>query len=233
MAELGRQCTRFLALWIAYFFKCHNMAMMDTNNNHHGMKICADGNRVMKVPVKEAKDKYESFQLRQEYQNTVNCLIRCEFIIKSLQEEVASTDVQLQTQLVAKDGQIVSLEEKIIAMSLKLTSLKGMEDDHRLQDSKRGQVEQVQQNYAPVSCRAADCKKSRTSDAETSKKPQAQADDEKDSFMTWPEEDNSGSDGKHPRSSRIQPEPRRRGGFRCVSDLAQVFELEGPAILGR
>ena len=233
MAELGRRCTRFLALWIAHFFKCHNLAMMDTNDDHHEMKICANGNRVMKVPVKEAEDKDESFQLRQEYQNAVNCLIRCEFIIKSLQEEVASKDVQLQTQLVAKDGQIASLEEKIVAMSLELASLKGMDDEHRLQGYKRGQVEQVQQNYALVSCRAADCKKSRTSDAETSKKPQAQADDRKDSFMTWPEEDNSGSDGKRPRSSRIQPEPRRRGGFRLVNDLAQVFELEGPAILGR
>ena len=93
MAELGRRCTRFLALWIEYFFKCHNLAMMDTNDDHHEMKIYANGNRVMKVPVKEAEDKDESFQLRQEYQNAVNCLIRYEFIIKSLQEEVASKDV--------------------------------------------------------------------------------------------------------------------------------------------
>ena len=125
--------------------KCHNLAMMDTNDDHHEMKICANGNCVMKVPVKEAEDEDESFQPRQEYQNAVNCLIRCEFIIKSLQEEVASKDVQLQTQLVAKDGQIASLEEKIVAMSLELASLKGMEDEHRLQDSKRGQVEQVLQ----------------------------------------------------------------------------------------
>ena len=118
-------------------------------------------------------------------------------------------------------------------MLLELVSLKGMEDDHRLQEFKRGQVEQVQQNYAPVSCRAADYKKSCTSDTETNKKPQAQADDEKDSFMTWPEEDNSGSDGTHPRSSRIQPEPRRRGGFRLMNELAKVFELEGPVVLGQ
>ena len=47
------------------------------------------------------------FNLGESYQNAVDCLIQCELLIESLQEQLAS-----------KDEHIASLEEKLVQMSL-------------------------------------------------------------------------------------------------------------------
>ena len=62
------------------------------------------------VSVSEFDDLHES-DLRKDYQTAIDCLIQCESIIKNLQE-----------QLLSKEERIVSLEDKIMHMSLKLAS---------------------------------------------------------------------------------------------------------------
>mmetsp|Transcript_4130 Transcript_4130/g.9098 ORF Transcript_4130/g.9098 Transcript_4130/m.9098 type:complete len:382 (-) Transcript_4130:8-1153(-) len=61
------------------------------------------------------------FDLHQDYHAAIECVVQCEFIIKSLQE-----------QLNSKDECISSLEEKLVAMSLELALAKASEDEHRL-----------------------------------------------------------------------------------------------------
>lgn len=56
--------------------------------------------------------------LLQSYQNAVDCIVHCEYIMKSLQE-----------QLAAKDERIESLEEKIVRMSLELASARTLQDE--------------------------------------------------------------------------------------------------------
>lgn len=58
--------------------------------------------------------------LRQNYQNALECLVHCEAIINSL-----------QGSLVAKDQRIATLEDKIVQMSFELASSKAFEDEHR------------------------------------------------------------------------------------------------------
>ena len=65
-------------------------------------------------------DHKNDFDLRQEYQNAIDCLLRCEHIISALQDQVTK-----------KDGQIATLEEKLVKMSLELASSKAFEDEHR------------------------------------------------------------------------------------------------------
>ena len=59
--------------------------------------------------------------LRQDYEDAYNCIIQCESIINSLQEQVVS-----------KDERIASLEKQIIQMSLELAKAKAKEDEHIL-----------------------------------------------------------------------------------------------------
>mmetsp|Transcript_8305 Transcript_8305/g.13417 ORF Transcript_8305/g.13417 Transcript_8305/m.13417 type:complete len:304 (+) Transcript_8305:1-912(+) len=90
--------------------------------------------------------------LRQDYENAINCVVQCESMINTLQEQLASKDEQiasleekimripsepLQEQLVSKDEQITSLEGKIVQMSLELASTKASEGElqHRLKTS--------------------------------------------------------------------------------------------------
>mmetsp|Transcript_35661 Transcript_35661/g.75138 ORF Transcript_35661/g.75138 Transcript_35661/m.75138 type:complete len:344 (-) Transcript_35661:51-1082(-) len=103
--------------------------------------------------------------LCQDYERMVNCLLQCEFMIKTLQEQVASKDEQLASmaeynthintqqetslkalreqlaskdeQLHSKDQQIASLEERLVKMSLELASTKAREDklEHQLRRS--------------------------------------------------------------------------------------------------
>lgn len=61
------------------------------------------------------------FDLHQDYHAAIECVVQCEFIIKSLQE-----------QLTSKEECISSLEEKLVAMSLELALAKASEDEHRL-----------------------------------------------------------------------------------------------------
>ena len=63
---------------------------------------------------------FGEFDLSQNYQNSIECLVQCESIISTLQKQLAS-----------KDEQISSLEEKIVQMSLELASSKAFEDEHR------------------------------------------------------------------------------------------------------
>ena len=89
----------------------------------------------------------KEFDLCENYQNAVDCLIQCEYIIKTQQEQLASQDDQLaskdehiaslEDKLVqmsasnANDEQIASLEEKIVQMSSELASSKAFEYEHK------------------------------------------------------------------------------------------------------
>ena len=55
------------------------------------------------VKVHKRRDANEDFDLPQNYQNAVDCLVQCEYLIQTLQERLAS-----------KDEQIISLEEKLV-----------------------------------------------------------------------------------------------------------------------
>mmetsp|Transcript_14227 Transcript_14227/g.24319 ORF Transcript_14227/g.24319 Transcript_14227/m.24319 type:complete len:338 (-) Transcript_14227:134-1147(-) len=60
--------------------------------------------------------------LRQDYECAIDCLMQCESLINSLQD-----------QLTSKDKQIKVLEGKLVEMSLELASSKAREDEHELQ----------------------------------------------------------------------------------------------------
>ena len=66
----------------------------------------------------------EVFDLQQDYQNAVDCLIQCDALFKSFQE-----------QLLAKDDRIVALEEKVMELSLELASVKARQDHQNLKKS--------------------------------------------------------------------------------------------------
>eukprot|EP00584_Thalassiosira_punctigera_P004171 CAMPEP_0172528392 /NCGR_PEP_ID=MMETSP1067-20121228/2801_1 /TAXON_ID=265564 ORGANISM="Thalassiosira punctigera, Strain Tpunct2005C2" /NCGR_SAMPLE_ID=MMETSP1067 /ASSEMBLY_ACC=CAM_ASM_000444 /LENGTH=309 /DNA_ID=CAMNT_0013312289 /DNA_START=141 /DNA_END=1070 /DNA_ORIENTATION=- len=59
-------------------------------------------------------------RLRRDYQHAIDCLLQCESVIDSLQEQLAS-----------KDERIAALEARIVEMSLELASSKAFEDEHR------------------------------------------------------------------------------------------------------
>ena len=77
------------------------------------------------VNVSEFDDLHES-DLRKDYQTAIDCLVQCESIIKNLQE-----------QLLSKEERIVSLEDKIMHMSLDLASSMAHGDhlQHKLKKS--------------------------------------------------------------------------------------------------
>mmetsp|Transcript_21149 Transcript_21149/g.45897 ORF Transcript_21149/g.45897 Transcript_21149/m.45897 type:complete len:171 (-) Transcript_21149:266-778(-) len=84
---------------------------------------------------------FHSRDLLQNYQHAVECLINCEALAVTLQQNIASKDEQissLEEKLIqnhaSKDTQISNLEEKLIQMSLELASSKTKEDalEHRL-----------------------------------------------------------------------------------------------------
>mmetsp|Transcript_31483 Transcript_31483/g.54748 ORF Transcript_31483/g.54748 Transcript_31483/m.54748 type:complete len:300 (+) Transcript_31483:45-944(+) len=95
------------------------------------------------------------FDLCENYQNAVDCLIQCEYIIKTQQEQLASQDDQLaskdehiaslEEKLIqfqmstsnADDEQIASLEEKLIQMSFELASSKAFQDEQLHQFKRR------------------------------------------------------------------------------------------------
>ena len=60
----------------------------------------------------------DEFDLRENYQQAVECLVQCEYVMKSLQVQVAN-----------KDDQITGLEERVVQMSLELASAKAREDE--------------------------------------------------------------------------------------------------------
>ena len=59
--------------------------------------------------------------LRRDYQNAVDCLIQCDALFKTFQE-----------QLLSKDNRIVTLEEKVMELSLELASIKAGQDYQKL-----------------------------------------------------------------------------------------------------
>jgi len=69
-------------------------------------------------------DDDEEADLRQDYQNAVDCLIQCESLFNTF-----------QTQISSKDEQIALLEEKVMSLSLELASIKTCEDYRRLKIS--------------------------------------------------------------------------------------------------
>ena len=72
----------------------------------------------MNSDEEEICDANEDFDLPQNYQNAVDCLVQCECLINNLQEELAS-----------KDEQIARLEEKLVRMSFELASSKALQDE--------------------------------------------------------------------------------------------------------
>ena len=81
----------------------------------------------------------DEFDLRQEYENAIGCLVSYESIIQTLQEFHASKDEQMASKdeliaskdelIASKEEQIVSLEVKMIQMSLELASTKACDDE--------------------------------------------------------------------------------------------------------
>jgi len=94
----------------------------------------------------------DNFDLPQNYQNAVDCLVQCEFIISTLQERLTSKNIQIvrledalvqnslelasskalhdeQSQVASKDRQIVRLEGKLVQNSLELASSKALQDE--------------------------------------------------------------------------------------------------------
>jgi hypothetical protein len=71
-------------------------------------------------------DYLDESDLRRDYQTAIDCLIQCESMIKNLQE-----------QLLSKEERIVSLEDKILHMSLELASSMAREDhlQHKMKTS--------------------------------------------------------------------------------------------------
>ena len=59
--------------------------------------------------------------LRQDYEEAIDCVYLCESIINQLQENLA-----------AKDEQIISLEKRLVEMSLELANFKALDDEHHL-----------------------------------------------------------------------------------------------------
>ncbi len=59
--------------------------------------------------------------LRRDYQNAVDCLIQCDALFKTFQE-----------QLLSKDNRIATLEDKVMDLSLELASVKADQDYQRL-----------------------------------------------------------------------------------------------------
>jgi len=70
------------------------------------------------VKVLKICDANKDFDLPQNYQNAIDCLVQCEYLINNLQEQLAS-----------KDEQIASLEEKLVRMSFELASSKALQDE--------------------------------------------------------------------------------------------------------
>jgi len=105
------------------------------------------------------------FDLRQDYENAINCLIQAESLIGSLQEQIASKDRRiakledkinlaptpkaLQEQLASKDREITSLEEKIVEMSLELAVTKTQE--HKLQHQLKASFTSVASTVSSLS----------------------------------------------------------------------------------
>ena len=83
---------------------------------------CIGDGEKMKAHLATDTDSNDDVDLGQNYQNAVDCLIQCEFIIQSLQEQLAS-----------KDEQMANLEEKLVQMSLDLASCKTFQDEQSQQ----------------------------------------------------------------------------------------------------
>mmetsp|Transcript_43335 Transcript_43335/g.73931 ORF Transcript_43335/g.73931 Transcript_43335/m.73931 type:complete len:385 (+) Transcript_43335:248-1402(+) len=73
-------------------------------------------------------DDCSDFDLHQNYDNAIECLLQCNFIIKSLEDQLATKDDAISEQ----EKQISSLEERIIEMSFELARAKALEDEYRL-----------------------------------------------------------------------------------------------------
>ena len=69
----------------------------------------------------------ESADLRQDYQNAVDCLIQCETLFNSFHE-----------QLQLKDERIITLEDKVMELSLELAAIKAHQDVPNLKANESG-----------------------------------------------------------------------------------------------
>ena len=66
-------------------------------------------------------------ELRQNYQDAVDCVVHCESICQNYESKIET----LQEKLASKDEKIATLEEKLVQMSLELALSKAFEDEHR------------------------------------------------------------------------------------------------------
>eukprot|EP00579_Thalassiosira_antarctica_P001512 CAMPEP_0201874224 /NCGR_PEP_ID=MMETSP0902-20130614/6530_1 /ASSEMBLY_ACC=CAM_ASM_000551 /TAXON_ID=420261 /ORGANISM="Thalassiosira antarctica, Strain CCMP982" /LENGTH=336 /DNA_ID=CAMNT_0048401041 /DNA_START=148 /DNA_END=1158 /DNA_ORIENTATION=- len=90
------------------------------------------------VTVHDRRDSVD-FDLCENYQSAIDCIVQCEYIIKTLQEQLASKDERIASkdekialkdeQIASKDEQIVILEEKLVRMSFELASPKALPDE--------------------------------------------------------------------------------------------------------
>lgn len=182
-----------------------------------------------------------SMNLTQKYQQAVDCLVHCEFIIMNLQQKAAN-----------KDTHIAGLEERMVGMSLELAQAKCIEDEHRLMKRRlsdlgtstnghelmqktvgqlRGEPssedESLKLNYAPMSVRRKRSPSRLATDTTANLLHEDyQLDDDSRScessedveFLAWP-------DASEKEAVKRYPEPKRRGGFKLPS-LSQGWEAD-------
>jgi len=99
--------------------------------------------------VRTFGDDMSVFDLGENYQSAVDCLIQCESIIKSLQTQLAAKD----EELVARDGLIVRLEER-----LRRESSRGRApppNDRRRLEALRGQLNDRDEQIASLETQVA------------------------------------------------------------------------------
>lgn len=191
--------------------------------------------------VHKRHDANNDFDLPQNYQNALDCLVQCEYIIKILQE-----------QLVSKDEQIASLEEKLVRMSFELASSKALQDEqlHRFkgrissienisvdgddecttlpsQQHQQQTAKKVQEGHSAVSYASVSLSQSgnfpRLHNPRTMLSQSWSVRDRRHPYevdtIAWPQAINEKYDPSLPVAGR-DPEPRQSGGF-IISCLAQ------------
>lgn len=77
--------------------------------------------------------------LRRDYQNAVDCLIQCDALFKTMQEQLRS-----------KDSQIAALEDKVMELSLELASVKACQDYQKLRTSQGSSSNNVTKSVATL-----------------------------------------------------------------------------------
>jgi len=106
------------------------------NNNRSSFHSNGDDDSKEGSSHNNSQTPLEQFDLRQDYENAIDCLVNCESLISTLQQRLKVKDEKLQL----KDEHISNLEETIIKMSLQLANLKASEDEYKMSQRRRSSM---------------------------------------------------------------------------------------------